>query len=237
MGDAKLLAICGFFALHCTPMIESFQMQQTVDKQVAAIIFKCLTEFGRFLFCAIEVDIDLTVLFIERKGQNIGRSVLLTVREIELVYFFLAHDRHAQFVCLAKHGVLHLRERPPREGGLCCVDERKCVAHVKKGTRSRVLSSSWLAATSLRLLEFAELHREFDFGSLFELVHRMLLDAQWRLVSRRVSDRANAAQYSRALDSLGEASQNAQTVLICTFLYLDIYHSFSILTHYRIFFK
>lgn len=157
--------------------------------------------------------------------------------EIELVDFLFTHNRYAQFIPLAEHGIFHLHKRPLGESSLCGIDERKSLAHVKMGTQSRVLSACWLRATSLWLLELTELHREFDFGSLFELVHRMLLHAQWRLVAAGVSDRSHSAQYSRTLHTLGEAAQNAQAVLAGTFLYLDIYHSSSILTHYRIFFK
>jgi hypothetical protein len=93
-SDFKLHPEFSLLSLHCTPMVESFQMEQPVDKEEACITFGRVAEVPRAFARESRTEHNLPALFVVGETQDIGRAVFPAVGAIETLHFGFADERN-----------------------------------------------------------------------------------------------------------------------------------------------
>lgn len=84
-------------------MVHSFQMQNTVDKQISEMKFECTIKLFQFRFYFCEINKYFTKVFFVGKRENIGRFVFSAIGTVEGARFGIAHKNQTEIIFFAQY--------------------------------------------------------------------------------------------------------------------------------------
>ncbi len=77
---------------HCTAMLVSFQMKHGVDKEMRNKSPRFFVEAGSINSGAPQIEKNLSLILCDRKGEDVGRPVLIAIAAIERARTCIADD-------------------------------------------------------------------------------------------------------------------------------------------------